>query len=270
MKQSKITKGIFAIVFLLAMAVGLFATPFTAVAGGIALANMLPVPIAYPENYLQQNLAAMFGVNPNEVQSSTLRRCIPFGAGTPTGLYKVKFNMTQSDDKSDFLLDQNDVFVATSIRIGIAVRETAKPSQFITETYANPITLGAAGANVADVTDFQALWNGEFTIKTGQTVTRRFRTQDCYFVPETQQSAVTNRVQRSPKDGFKHFSPRYIFTGGGDQFINVEFVTDGLDSFAAVASGFQTLLIVEVDGYNVYNMNPNNAGANALLSKGYV
>lgn len=207
-------------------------------------------------------------VNPNTVQQSTLRRCITFPAGTPTGSYEVKFNLTQTEDLSDKLLDQNDLLIATGIRIGVAWRETAKPSKFVVDTFANNVTLGATGATVANVTDFQALWNGDFFIKTGNNITRRFNTGMCYCVPQTQQSALTNRNQRDFYDGFYQFTPGYFFFGGGNQIVSVQFDPTGLASFVGT-SGFVSL-VVELDGILIQNMDPKNAGASVVLNKGYI
>jgi hypothetical protein len=250
-KTLTITKAVFAAVFLLGCALALFIAPVTSIAG-VSTAVVAPVATLFAENFLQQSLAAKFGIPANQVTSSKLRQIQTLGAAK--NQYIFQFNQTQTADLSEILLQQNDVFVVTHIRIALADRLTAKPSQFIIQTYVNDVAFGAApGAAVAVPADLGAFYNGTFAIKTGLTDTRPFPVDRCYFVPETQQTAATNDNQSDWWNGYIEMSPRFVFAGNSDQRLTINIDTTGLGSFAAVTIGHEVSLVVDLLGYNLYN-----------------
>ena len=260
-KTLTITKAVFALVFLLGCAFALFLAPVTSIAG-VSTAVVAPVATLFAENFLQQDLASKFGIPANQVTASKLRQIETLGAAK--NQYIFQFNQTQTADLSEILLQQNDVFVVTHIRIALADRLTAKPSQFIVQTFVNDYAFGATGAAVAAPADLQAFYNGVFTIKTGLTDTRPFPVEKCYHVPQTQQSAATNDNQQDWWNGYIEMSPRFVFAGNSDQRLTINIDTTGLGSFAAVTSGHTVDLVVDLLGYNLYNAAGYTSGAGGV------
>lgn len=112
-------------------------------------------------------------------------------------------------------LDKNDVFFASHLGIYLLGVDTTKPGAAVLQTYPNEIVFGASGTATGIVGDLEAFYGGNslLTIKLG---TKEFisslPTKVMRYVPQTQQSTLTNKSEVSAYDGVADIE-RFRFSG---------------------------------------------------------
>lgn len=156
-------------------------------------------------------------------------------------------------------LQRDDMLIAKSIFVGIYIEPEAKPGHGVVYSY--PLLKGTlpTGYGGMDNTDAEALYNGELSLRTNDTVNYdSFPMHQFRFVPETQASQ-TNPGQSTaliPEFDFSRCAielPELLqFRGDTDQHLEINFPSVE-DSDIKAESGYSAYLIVIVDGWKVKN-----------------
>lgn len=156
-------------------------------------------------------------------------------------------------------VNDNDIFFVTGMGIFIDCRKIAKQSTAVLQTY--PSTTAFAASN-ASVEDLQAFFNGEVSIKVGNTVYTDGNTSALNrTVPQTQ--GATGIVNQTSYDtAFVDTTPYPVFSGQSDNKITLNINTfPGFDVEAKLASGaepgtellYENVLTLFFIGYRVLN-----------------
>jgi hypothetical protein len=136
--------------------------------------------------------------------------------------YIFKINADAVKGRTEKGLDRNDLFVVTHHGFFLSPEDTTKEGKKILHTYPNPTAFAALNPANYDYTDLELIYNGTLQVKIGTTVfidgldMRRFRS-----VPETQQSAGTNRSQGDQFTGYVDTEPHIYLNGDGNNEIIV-------------------------------------------------
>lgn len=145
----------------------------------------------------------------------------------------------------------NDLFVVTEIGYFIDGREVAKQPAAVLQTYPNFTHFTATGATPADL---EVFYNAELSLKVANFLfipgmsTREFRK-----VPITQQSAAANHSQSSRGEDFFQNEPLAILSGKQDVTLAVNVHTFNGIAVAAVTSGYENILTIELRGFTISN-----------------
>lgn len=122
--------------------------------------------------------------------------------------------------KSEIKLNKNDVLFATAIGYGMYQRNNTNVASTsecveVVQTYPNEVYFTTAGAFVPR--HLEVFYNAKLTLEVGSKIfVPGITTRDFRSVPETQQSAVSNKSQWGENDGFVEL-PTYYSLKGTDQ-----------------------------------------------------
>jgi len=138
--------------------------------------------------------------------------------------YKFDIKAASTDAAPELRLDRNDLFVATHIGIFLVAQDRNKKGREVLQSYPNQVIFPAAAG--FDPEDLEAIYNGFLTMKVGSTVNiESLSMQNFRKVPQTQQSASTNRSQWNLKDQCYKPETTLELHGTANIDIEVEFPT---------------------------------------------
>jgi hypothetical protein len=144
------------------------------------------------------NFRAMNPGFKGQIQQSSLRAEVELIDGT--GVYTFDFSSKKASTKigTEVLLPDNDLFRVMEVDFSIASRLTSNKALRVPQRYPNPIVfdseLDDAPAGTFDDRHLEALFNGWLSYVKGDTTYLKALFLDkARFVPQTQQSALTNR-----------------------------------------------------------------------------
>jgi len=149
--------------------------------------------------------------------------------------------------KTEQRLNKNDVFFMTAIGFAIVEDLEAKPGIAVPQTYPNPFIFTQAA-------DLEAVYNGILTYKVGTTeyITtldlQRFRD-----VPETQQTAATNRNQNNGLAGVIPLASHYKIRGTDQVEFSAKLPVYNGIVLESVAVGTKTRMILTPIGFLIKN-----------------
>lgn len=178
---------------------------------------------------------------------SQLRQFQPIIDGTNN--YTFGFIIAQQLNDAQQLLLQNDVFLATDIRMVLMSRITAKPAALKTYLYPNFDEFQTVNGAVAR--DLEVLYNSNLNIMQEVTnVVPTISTKVFRQPNQTQQTAAANNTdQQMYSDGFIPLEP-FVILGGQRQIdINVTIPSVVGLSLAAATAGRENLLAIELEGF---------------------
>lgn len=168
--------------------------------------------------------------------------------------------------KTEVRLNKNDLFFMVSLGLFIARMETGKEGRAVLTTYPNefqfPVVAGFTPS------DLEAVYNGKLSMKVGPTEyisildTNRFR-----YVPETQQSAATNKDEFSEENNFAELPTHYKLRGTDQIELSAVLPFFNGIQIESVTAGFKHVLVVAPKGFIIKNGANLSADNNAQVNR---
>jgi len=145
-----------------------------------------------------KEIAAKTGKEP---QPSTLR--LEQLSDSSKGTYVFDHKKTSGTRlATEIRLDENDLFLATHVRLRQKRELPTKPGSAIYLSYANQQIITAVASEIV-IADVDAQWNSTLQINVNQVQKiKAFDMSDSRVVPTSQQSGATNYSETSPLAGF--------------------------------------------------------------------
>lgn len=154
-----------------------------------------------------------------DITPSYLRLETQIANGTNKMVFKTYVGDGTTQNPSERRLERNDKFIVTEWGFFLLKQPDGKSNGRL-HSYPNPTDFSTAG--LAD--DLESIFNGELSV----TVQRKkifpaYAMQNFLKVPETQQSAGTNRDQRELRKLLVHLTPHLELDGSGTNDIEVTY-----------------------------------------------
>lgn len=165
-----------------------------------------------------------------------------------TGSYVFPIETTSGQGIMERKLDRNDLFVITGLGIFLLAETEATPGAGVLQTYPNQIVFPAAAGFNPD--HLEAIYNGKLSLKIQSKVNiEGMSMQHFRVVPETQQSAATNKSQFSIERAAYQLGTLINLKGTMNVEVKVEFNTFNAMQIAAVAAGVKHKIVFHPFGY---------------------
>jgi len=154
--------------------------------------------------------------------------------------------------KTEVRLNKNDLFFMVGMGLFIVREETGKEGRAVLQTYPNENTFPVVAG--FKPTDLEVIYNGRLSMKVGAVEyisildTNRFR-----FVPETQQSAATNKDEFSEDNNFAELPTHYKLRGTDQTEISIVLPTFNGIEIESVTAGFTHRLVLIPKGFIIKN-----------------
>ena len=188
-----------------------------------------------------------------------------------TNTYEMKvLEDTMLGIKTEIKLNKNDLFLCTGIGLAVYNRKNTNDANASTETveplqtYGNESYFGAATANF-DPKHLEFVYKGHITLKVGSTIyIPQLSTDKFKFVPQTQQSAATNRSQYNNEEIIKDLTAHYKIRGTDQVEFNLNVKTfTGIKAAADTTAvpNSENRVVLLLDGFLI------KGGANLVETK---
>lgn len=165
-----------------------------------------------------------------------------------TGSYVFPIETTSGQGIMERKLDRNDLFVVTGLMIALLAEADATPGAGVLQTYPNQIVFPAAAGFNPD--HLEAIYNGKLSLKIQSKVNiEGMSMQHFRYVPETQQSAATNKSEYSVDKAAYPLGTLINLKGTMNVEVKVEFNTFNAMQIASVAAGVKHKIVFHPFGY---------------------
>lgn len=119
-------------------------------------------------------------------------------------------------------IDENDLFIATHVRLRLKLENPALPGSGAYQTYANQTAIPVVASEVV-AADVESHWNSRLNIVVDSLEKlKAFDMNLSRVVPTTQQSAATNRSEIHEYDGYVPLHGAYFISGSKNNEINLD------------------------------------------------
>lgn len=170
--------------------------------------------------------------------------------------YRFDIQAASGQAADEIKLDINDSFFCTHIGFYLVAENTAGNLNVPYQTYPNEVVF----ANTGTVADLEAIYKGTLDVKVQSTVVyedidlQRFRA-----VPQTQQTAATDRSQQDPYQGLMELTPNLFLNGRASNEINVNLPTQGGVDWAGTTT-FENKIVFVALGFLAKNVSFSREG----------
>lgn len=148
-------------------------------------------------------------------------------------------------------IDENDMFVATHVRLRIKQEDPAKPGSAMYQSYGNQTAIPVVALEVV-AADVESHWNSKLNIVVDATEKlKAFDMGLSRVVPATQQSAATNRSEQHEFDGYVPLNGAYFLSGSKNNEINLDTPAYAGKLTQNVAGALRIYLALEFYGFLV-------------------
>jgi hypothetical protein len=168
-----------------------------------------------------------------------------------TGTYRFAIDTQSGGQATELKLDRNDLFVVTDLAFYLLREDATKLGAQVLQTYPNETEFAAvAGPPAFTPGHLEAIYNGKFSLKIQSKVNIEAMSMHHFrYVPETQQSAATNKSMLSLGEAAYPLGSLLYLKGSMDVEVKVEFNTfDGI-AIQAQTANIKNKLVFHPYGY---------------------
>jgi len=153
------------------------------------------------------------------------------------GTYTFRVDKNSGELVTELKLDRNDIFVITDLAVYLAAQDQTKMGMEVLQTYPNKTVFPAVvGPPAFEPDHLEAIYNGRLSLKIANKVNIEAMSMHNFrVVPQTQQSAATNKSQYSRNAAGYALGSIIYLKGNMDIEVKIEF-----NSFDNIAIQAQT------------------------------
>ena len=175
-----------------------------------------------------------------------------------SGVYSFDVKKSGNETSTERKLDRNDLFVITDIGVYLSKVTAASNGAAVKQSYPNPFIFGAA--NEAD--HLETVYNGNLSLKIGSRVNIEGLPMDVFrHVPETQQTALTNRSAMSASGTVFPIGGLIYMAGNTSIEIKISCPIFNGMAWASAVAGVDNKIVFVPYGFLVKDFAAEKAGA---------
>lgn len=168
-----------------------------------------------------------------------------------SGVYRFPIDTQSGSGVTELKLDRNDLFVVTDLAFYLLREDATKLGASVLQTYPNETEFAAVvGPPAFTPGHLEAIYNGKFSLKIQSKVNIEAMSMHHFrYVPETQQSAATNKSQYSIEKAAYPLGSLLYLKGTMDVEVKVEFNTFDAIAIQAQTANIKNKLVFHPYGY---------------------